>query len=183
MSQRSFVPAAAILPLGLAAVVAHAADYLTLAQAQHLMFPRATRFQPQAAEATAALVKLLAAKTEEDTGRMHVTVWRAFQDDTLLGFFVTDAAIGKFELIDYAVALAPDGGIRQVEVMTYRESHGQEVRRRGWLQQFDGKSARNPLQPDGDIATISGATLSCTHLTDGIRRIALLARLGLAPAP
>ena len=99
-----------------------------------------------------------------------------------LAVFITDAAIGKFELIDYAVALAPDGSIRQVEVLTYRESHGQDVRKRGWLQQFDGKSAANPLQADSDIATISGATLSCTHLTDGIRRIALLARLGLAPA-
>jgi hypothetical protein len=34
-----------------------------------------------------------------------------------------------------------------------------------------GKSAAAALAVDNDIANISGATMSCTHLTDGIRRI------------
>lgn len=171
------------LPLVSAGMHASATDYLSVSQAQHLMFPQATRFVAQPVASTQATLKLMATKSEEDTERMHLTVWRAYKDDTLLGFFITDAAIGKFELIDYAVALAPDGSIRQVEVLSYRESHGQEVRKKAWLQQFEGKSASNPLQLETDITAISGATLSCSHMTDGLRRITLFARLGLASTP
>ena len=45
--------------------------------------------------------------------------------------------------------------------------------------QFLGKSAKSALRVGDDINNISGATLSCTHLTDGIRRIAVMAQLAL----
>jgi len=37
--------------------------------------------------------------------------------------------------------------------------------------QFVGKTVAGPLRVGDDIANISGATLSCTHVTDGVRRI------------
>ncbi len=40
----------------------------------------------------------------------------------MLGYVVADAVIGKFELINYAVALNPNGEIRDVEIVAYRES-------------------------------------------------------------
>jgi Na+-transporting NADH:ubiquinone oxidoreductase subunit NqrC len=67
-----------------------------------------------------------------------------------------------------------------IEILSYREGHGGEVRTKAWRQQFVGKSANAPLAVGDDIANISGATLSCTHLTDGIRRIAVYARIVLA---
>jgi Na+-translocating ferredoxin:NAD+ oxidoreductase RnfG subunit len=37
--------------------------------------------------------------------------------------------------------------------------------------QFAGKTAADPLRLDGDIKNISGATLSCRHITDAVKRL------------
>lgn len=95
----------------------------------------------------------------------------------MLGHVVADGVIGKFELIDYAVAVAGDGRIRSVDVLNYRESHGYEIKLPAWRKQFVGKGASAPLRVGDDIANISGATLSCGHVTDGVRHlVALLER-------
>jgi hypothetical protein len=172
-----------LLALGSVAVHAHATDYLSAAQAQRLMFADATRFQPLDAATQQAALRKMAAQGTENMEAMHLQVWSAWRNQTLLGWFVTDKTIGKFEFIDYAVALDTAGGIRHVEVMTYRESHGEEVRRQSWLGRFTGKSASDTLEPDEDIPTISGATLSSAHMTEGLHRITRFARLALAAPP
>ncbi len=101
---------------------------------------------------------------------------------SLAGYLATDAVIGKFQLISYAVTFSTDGHIRDVEILSYREAHGGEVRSKAWRAQFVGKDATAALAIDNDIANISGATMSCTHLTDGIRRIAHYVRIAL-PKP
>jgi len=45
------------------------------------------------------------------------------------------------------------------------------VRNASWRAQFVGKSVASPLQLNGDIKNISGATLSSKHVTDGVKRI------------
>jgi hypothetical protein len=52
-----------------------------------------------------------------------------------------------------------------------RESHGGEVRLQRWRAQFIGKTVASPLRVGDDIANHSGATHSCQHVTDGVRRI------------
>ena len=95
----------------------------------------------------------------------------ARQGDAVLGRVVVDSVLGKFEQIDYAVALDASGKVLAVEILTYREGHGAEVRLPAWRNQFIGKTAADPLRIGADIANISGATLSCTHITDGVHRI------------
>jgi Na+-translocating ferredoxin:NAD+ oxidoreductase RnfG subunit len=94
-----------------------------------------------------------------------------------LGFVVTDDVIGKVELISYAVGIALDGSIKQVEILAYRESHGYEIRLPAWRRQFVGKGSEAALRVGDDIANISGATLSCNHVTDGVRRIVAVVAL------
>ena len=88
-----------------------------------------------------------------------------------LGMLVIDEVIGKYERIQFAVALDAEARVQQIEIMRYSESHGQEVRLPAWRQQFAGKPATAALQVGRDIANISGATLSCTHVADGVRRL------------
>jgi len=45
------------------------------------------------------------------------------------------------------------------------------VRLPAWRRQFVGKGPGSALKVGDDIANISGATLSCMHVTDGVRRI------------
>ena len=99
--------------------------------------------------------------------------------DRLLGYVVTDSVIGKFELIDYAVALTPDGADQATSRSSPIAKHtAARCGTKAWRNQFVGKTADAPLAIGDDIANISGATLSCTHLTDGIRRIATFAQAG-----
>jgi len=86
------------------------------------------------------------------------------------GWFIVDQVIGKHEMIDMAVALNADGTIKGLEVMKYVESYGDEVKHPKWLAQFHGRGIENHLKLDQHIDNISGATLSCRHITDGVNR-------------
>ncbi|MFI4931201.1 MAG: FMN-binding protein, partial [Burkholderiales bacterium] len=45
------------------------------------------------------------------------------------------------------------------------------IRLPAWRKQFVGKDSSAPLRVGEDIANISGATLSCSHITEGVKRI------------
>ena len=94
-------------------------------------------------------------------------VWRVSSG----GYFVVDRVIGKHEYITYAIGINANGTIKQIEIMQYNESFGYEVRNAPWRAQFVGKGAGSTLQLNADIKNISGATLSCKHITDGVRRV------------
>ena len=174
-----YVPLA-VLAAGAACAPAFAVQYMDAEQAQKLMFPEADAFRPQ----PLALDLTQMRQVEQLAGLPARSVqWRvvaAYKGDALLGFMVLDDVIGKFELISYAVGLNRDASVRQVEILSYRESHGTEVRLPAWRRQFVGKTARGGgLTVGAGIANISGATLSCTHVTDGVRRIAAVAQVAL----
>jgi hypothetical protein len=175
-------PVAPLALLSLAGVThsAFATQYLTTEQAQKAIFADATSFKPVTVQLSADQMQQM----EKLSGLpARSAAWRtfsAYQGDKLLGYIVMDEVVGKFELISYAVGLLPDASIKQIEILTYRESHGFEIRNARWRQQFVGKTASGGGLSIGDgIANISGATLSCTHVTDGVRRIAALAQVAL----
>ena len=162
---RLLLVSAALVP-----VSAFAVDYLSAEQAARLIFPDAERFEARQLELdAAALQKLDAQGVKARSARWPVLLAKA--GGATLGFVVTDEVIGKFELISYAVGIGSDGALKSIEVLSYRESHGHEIRLPAWRRQFVGKGGAAPLRVGEDIANISGATLSCTHVTDGVRRI------------
>jgi Na+-translocating ferredoxin:NAD+ oxidoreductase RnfG subunit len=151
-------------------------DYLSADQAATLMFPDADRFDTRELTLDAAQLQQLAA--QGTPGRSQRWTLRVAQRaGTTLGVVVVDEVIGKFELIAYAVGIAADGTVKPIEVLSYRESHGHEIRLPAWRRQFAGKTAASPLRVGEDIANISGATLSCQHVTDGVRRIVAVVEL------
>ncbi|HJW10244.1 MAG TPA: FMN-binding protein, partial [Albitalea sp.] len=168
----------------LAPASAFAVDYLSAEQAAQLMFPEADHFDSRELTLDAARLQQLDAQgVRARSARWDVRV--AQRAGATLGFVVVDNVIGKFELITYAVGIGADGAIKQVEVLSYRESHGQEIRLPAWRRQFVGKTAASTLRNGEDIANISGATLSCAHVTEGVKRIvavvALARRVGSLP--
>jgi len=167
------------LTVTLAASPAYAAQYLTVEQAQRLMFPEATAFKDASVQLSAEQMRQIESLSGLPARSAHWRVISAWQADKLLGHVVLDDVIGKFELISYAVALDPDARIRQVEILAYRESHGFEIRNAAWRKQFVGKTAADKLAVGDDIVNISGATLSSNHVTDGVRRIAALGQAAL----
>ncbi|TAL97577.1 MAG: FMN-binding protein [Paraburkholderia sp.] len=144
---------------------------MSVEQAQHLSFPKATGF----VEANIIFKPADIAAIERMSGQKVRTrgeqVWRAEQGGRLLGFFFVDYVIGKHEVIDYSVALDATGKVKRVEILLYRESYGSEIANHDWLAQFNGKGASDSLVPGHDITIISGATLSSRHVTEGIKRV------------
>jgi Na+-transporting NADH:ubiquinone oxidoreductase subunit NqrC len=159
---------------------AFATQYLSAEQAQSVIFPDATSFRQHDLALTSADMQQVAKLAGVPARSVNWRVVAALKGDALLGYVVLDDVVGKAELISYAVGLNPDASVRQVEILTYRESHGSEVRNVAWRRQFVGKRAPAGLSIGEGIANISGATLSCTHLTDGVRRIAAIAQVALA---
>jgi hypothetical protein len=166
-----------LIPLATMAAVspAYAVTYLSLDQAQALMFP-GVLLTPAGKMLTAEQV----AAVEKDSGvkmsSPQVQAWRSADG----GWFLLDQVIGKHELISYALALDAGGVIRQVEILDYRESYGGEIRVPAWRKQFVGKKSGAPLLLDDDIKNISGATLSCRHITEGIRKMLAVYATALA---
>jgi len=75
----------------------------------------------------------------------------------------------------------PAGAVRGVEILDYRETRGGEVARPPLARAIVGKRNGAPLALDNDIQNISGATLSCRHVTEGVRRLLALHERELKP--
>ncbi len=162
------VPTAIVMSM---APAAYATRYMTVEEAQRLAFPAATQFVEAHVifrSSDVATIERLSGQKVRARGQQ---VWRAQADGRLFGFFIVDYVIGKHLLIDYSVALGPDGRVQGVEVLEYRESYGSEITSHTWLQQFVGKTGRDPIVIEKDIRNISGATLSSQHVTEGVKRI------------
>jgi len=154
---------------------ASAVDYMTEEQAQAAMMPNLVLSK--------VAVKLDPAQRNqmEDRSGVHEPfdehrVWKASTGQ----YFIVDEVVGKHEKIKYAVSLEANGAVKQIEVLTYRESYGSEVRRPEWLSQFFGKTSKDTLKLGADIQGISGATLSSKHIAQGVKRILAFYDLVLA---
>lgn len=144
--------------------------YFTIDAAQHAMFPGAS-FAAHDLALTPEQRKLIGRASGVGSFDKVQRVWEARSGSGRAGWFMVDRVLGKHDMITYAVALTPDGAVRRVEILEYRETYGGEIRNPAWRQQFVGKRFGSSLQLDKDIKNISGATLSSRHVTDGIRRL------------
>jgi Na+-translocating ferredoxin:NAD+ oxidoreductase RnfG subunit len=151
-----------------------AATYLSIESAQRALFPEAQSFTDlKIAPTPDQQQKILqAAGPQAPHGDLHA--WIARRDGAAVGYVFVDEVVGRQDFITYAVGIDRQGQLRPVEVLEYRESHGGEIRNKGWLAQFAGRSAAADLRFRTDIKNIAGATLSCEHVTAGVRRIAAI---------
>lgn len=154
-----------------AATVVRAERYMTVAEAQKLCFPQADRFQERVIRFQNGDAEKIKAKSGVPVKNEGNRAIHAYAGEKLLGTLFVDHVLGKHEIIDYAVAISPEGQVRQVEILEYRESYGAEIRSPKWRKQFAGKNAAAPMRLNADIYNISGATMSCRHVSEGIKRV------------
>jgi Na+-transporting NADH:ubiquinone oxidoreductase subunit C len=176
MRHQWLITGALAATLAPSAQLVYAVQYLSAEAAQRAAFPEANAFEPVpiAADVKAAIAR--------EAGRFAVEprVWRVRAGDRALGWFIIDEVIGKVELITYALALDTTGEVKSLEVLAYRESHGDAIRLAAWRAQFTGKRVTDPVKLDADIRNISGATLSCRHITEGVHRLLLVYQRALS---
>jgi|SRR5436190_3363114 len=155
--------------------------YLSLAEAQRVCFPQAGEFEAQTIRSTAEESKAIEQKSGAKVRDRESRIWLARKGTNLLGVLMLDHVLGKHEVIEYAVAVSPEGAVLQVEILEYREHYGGEIRNAKWREQFKGKTGASKLKLNEDIYNISGATISCRNVTDGVRRVLATFELVVRP--
>ena len=148
-----------------------AKTYLTPTQAEKVCFPTADKFEWKTHRYSRDEIQKI-----YDTSGLKVIdpgLWycTAYKDNKVVGVIAFDRCIGKHLFIDFVIAITPEGRVKQVEILNYRESWGYEVRREGWRNQFVGKDTAAKLDHNNGISNISGATLSCRGVARGVKRI------------
>jgi Na+-translocating ferredoxin:NAD+ oxidoreductase RnfG subunit len=152
-----------------APIIAQAKIYVSAEQAQKILFPNKQ------------LTKTPVIITDDLQERMRVasSIRHPFRGDRIWkapdgGYLIIDEVVGKHEMITYALGIDHKGSILGIEILEYVESYGYEVADASWRQQFTGKTVKDPVKLNQDIQNIGGATLSCKHLTDGVKRVLTL---------
>jgi Na+-translocating ferredoxin:NAD+ oxidoreductase RnfG subunit len=182
MSNRKWPHLIVIPVLAATAVQASATDYLSIADAQRALLPQARSFVPFPVTLTPAQVTQIRRLSGVPQRTNQPKIWRATNGDTAIGWVLIDEVVGKHEFITYATAISPDGHVLGVEILSYRESHGGQIRDERWRSRFRGKALADPFKLNHDIPNISGATLSCRNITDGVKRLLAIHSLVLARA-
>jgi Na+-translocating ferredoxin:NAD+ oxidoreductase RnfG subunit len=152
--------------LWLLSKTAYAKTYMSPEQAQTLLWGD-TPLTPQAVTLTREQAKRISKVSKTRVRNLKLNAWRSSDG----GWFIVDQVIGKHENIDVAVALSNKGKVIGLEVLVYRESYGHQIMHPKWRAQFHGRNHSEHLKLDKQIKNISGATLSCRHITDGINRL------------
>lgn len=168
MKRRAFIKKTVLASGGLvlSAQSSYAKTYLTLEQAMKVLWGT-TNLKPLVVNLTEEQEEEIEDASDIRVRHLKIKTWRTSDG----GWFILDQVIGKHENIDMAYAYTKDGKVKGLEVLTYRETYGHQVRNDRWRQQFHGKNYTEFLKLDKQIKNISGATLSCRHITDGINRM------------
>lgn len=157
-----------------APIIAQAKIFVSSEQAQKILFPNKSLTKNP----------IIITDDLQDKLRAASSIRYPFQGERIWktndgGWLVIDEVIGKHEMVTYAVALSSTGSILGIEILEYVESYGYEVAEPQWRKQFVGKTVHDPIKLNQDIQNIGGATLSCKHITDGVKRVTVLYDLAL----
>ena len=151
------------------APAAMATVYLSPDQAITAIFPgqNAGSFKASTLKLTKEQRKAVSASTGLSVRDKEIKIWTAADGSQMY----VDQVVGKHEFITFAMGVGSDGKVRGVEILEYKETYGGEVRRPDWRKQFKGKKLGEAFKLGGDIMNISGATLSCHSVTEGVKRL------------
>lgn len=109
------------------------------------------------------------------------TFYEGQQGGKPVGHAIVLDEVGKHYPITFIVGLTPDGAVRDVAVMIYREKRGDAVKRRRFLNQFKAKTDADPIMINRDIVHLTGSTVSSWSLAAGVKKAAVLHNLLLSP--
>ena len=165
-----------MIPAAVVAVsAAHAENFLTVEEAQKSLFPGAA-FTPADFSLTSAQVAQLIDTTQTTVFHSKVKAWRVSGSR----WFFIDQVVGRDDRVTYAVGLDEHGALTGIEILVCLPGYG-KVREARWREQFHGRKYGDPGDLMGQIANISGETLTASHVTEGVKRILATYALFMAP--
>jgi hypothetical protein len=168
--------AAALAALSVAAAPSSAQVFMTQTEALAQAFPgaRIERRSLVLSEAQRATVQARARVHVESRLAAAYVAWRG---DTLAGTAFFDSRIVRTMPAVFMIAVAPDGGVSRVDVLSFHEPPDYRPTA-PWLAQFGHRRLGDGLWPNRDIRSLSGASLTTRAVTEGVRiALALYAEL------
>lgn len=177
--QKDFIAALMLLPATAIIAPAFAADYMTAEQAQRIFYPNATKFVNATLHLSDDQRETIKDRSGVRQRTENQTVWQAEENGKPIGWVFVDDVIGKHEFITYAAAISLNGEVIGIEILSYRETHGGQIRDAIWRENFKGKTLNAPWRLGQDVPNISGATLSCRNVMDGVKRLLIIHELHL----
>jgi hypothetical protein len=166
------VLAAAVILVGLAspacAVVFHAKD-----EALALAFPGADRVEDRTFILTDEQKQTVEKRARAPIESQLWTVYVGWHGDELLGYAVIDTHVVRTLPETVMVVLTAAGEVRRTEVLAFYEPPEYAPTER-WTKQFDGRHLDDDMKLGAGIQGITGATLSATAMTAGVRRVLAL---------
>ncbi|MEZ5458279.1 MAG: FMN-binding protein [Steroidobacteraceae bacterium] len=119
-------------------------------------------------------------KSEYDVPALRPTVraWHAAGSDT---WIFLDQVYGLNDIVTYLVAVDASGKVSGLEVLTCAEGYC-DLYTNEWRAHFTGVS-HGKWQPAEVVPIVSGATLSSTHVAEGVKKILAIHARFLPPAP
>lgn len=154
-----------LLPFPALAVV-----YSTEGEALKKMMPEADRFDVEEIHLSPDQVS----KAQELAGKVfresdyRFTVGRKGSEP--VAYALKLEVIGKERPITFLIGIEPQGEVKGIEVLIYRESEGADIRHPRFMKQFFKKKNEDPLRLGQDIQPISGATLSSRAAAYAVRK-------------
>lgn len=149
---------------------AQAARYYTKSEVLAYLYPKSEKIGFEKKILTTAQIASVTKSLKSKNVPADWTVYTATTRGKTDGYVIIDDVIGKEESITYAVSIAPDGAVREVEILIYRESHGAAVKNKSFRSQFVGKRMGDSLRVGQDIQNVSGATISSRSIAFGVKR-------------
>ena len=89
----------------------------------------------------------------------------------IVGFAAEDRVKGKWGIIHYIIVFNTNGSIRDFAVLEYGEKRGKPVAKERFRKQFRGMTISDRMRLKKDIRGVSGATISSTGMTNGVRKM------------
>ncbi len=154
--------------------IGHIEVYLTEEQAAKLMFPDSERIRKEILRLTpeqkALVISYIGWEFPEDSFEIFLGETSGKAD----GFAIIQNTIGKYRPITYMVGIDATGQVTNFEVLVYRESRGNEIVRKRFNYQYEGKTVQDPIRINRDIINITGATMSVRSASAGVKRALVL---------
>ncbi len=159
-AQLLLVPAALVL----ASAPAVGLDVQTLEAAQARLFPKATLI-PMGFTLSSDQAEQIKSEYEVPVMHREVKAWRASTG----GWLFLDQVFGLQDTISYLVAVSDTGTLIGTEVLVCAEGFC-DIATPQWRAQFVGKK-QGKWSPTSEISNISGATLSASHVAEGVKKV------------
>ncbi len=98
-------------------------------------------------------------------------------DSGLLGYCVESKVVSRSGPFRIRVLLDKRLHVKQATVISYSWDRGRDVCKPAFTAQFKGKGPEDPIQLGKDIDAITGATISCRVMAQGVRDTIKLLKL------